>query len=121
MPFSYSTMRQRCENGQVVPEYRFIMARYLLPSGLAVKISRGRSRRKKAQRTALVAAKIAPQPVTAARARHQRQIGRGPEPVGGVLPGHGDVHHLADLLGGKQQVVLDLLLGEPDVSQPVVG
>jgi len=25
MPFSYSTMRQRWEKGQVVPEYRFIM------------------------------------------------------------------------------------------------
>ena len=25
MPFSYSTMRQRWEKGQVVPEYRFII------------------------------------------------------------------------------------------------
>src|SRR5262245_45223600 len=30
MPFSYSTMRQRCENGSVVPEYRFIILAYLL-------------------------------------------------------------------------------------------
>src|SRR3972149_4425770 len=75
----------------------------------------------RAVRIAVVTAKIAPEPISAARARYQRQIGRGPEPVRGVLLGHGDIHHLADLVGGKHQVVLDLLRSEPDVPEPVVA
>ena len=35
MPFSNSTKRQRCENGQVVPEYSTIMVELLISLGTA--------------------------------------------------------------------------------------
>src|SRR5690606_17199724 len=77
---------------------------------------------------AVVGAQVGVQPVGAAtgpggpRAGDHGEVGRhGAEPFLGIGRTHGDGHRVADLLGGEQQVRLDLVVVEADVLQPVVA
>src|SRR5262249_26740794 len=73
-------------------------------------------------RIAVEGAQVGIQPVGAARAADQREIGRGhAEPLLGGLRVHGTLHRLADLLAGEEQVVLDLLLVEAELLEPAVA
>ena len=61
-----------------------------------------------------------PVPPACARTRDHREVG-GLAPNHSLTPAwdHRRLHGFADLVGGEQQVVLDLLLGQADVLQAV--
>ncbi len=60
--------------------------------------------------------------VAGARAGDHGEVGRvGAEPVLGLPRIDGGLHGLAHLVGGEEQVVLDLLVGQADVLQAVVA
>ena len=57
-----------------------------------------------------------------ARAGDQRQVRRhAAEPLLGLLRVHRDAHRVTDLGAGEDQVLRDLVLGQPDVAQSVVA
>src|SRR3546814_2067764 len=50
------------------------------------------------------------------------QVGRrGAKPFLGVLRRHGDMHEIAHLVAGEEQIFLDLFVGQADVGKLVIA